>query len=197
MDDMSQPREQELKLDDPAVETGTTFLRALFAESDTILFRPIETWVEAGRKRSRVDYRHTCYRTAFPEALRVIMALLLKLAAAERVNLFFGVCPRLGRDGRFDLAWQIRTVRTLWTDIDHVSVDEALERITKANLPSPSVIVNSGHGAHPYWLLDEPYLIDDAGDPPPVETDWPDRTDGPNTPPTEYTAAGDTLYPER
>lgn len=178
MDDVSQPRKQQLDLDDPAVEIGTELLRTLFAESDIVLFRPIETWVKAGHKHSRVDYRRTCYRRAFPAALQAVMATLLKLAAAERVNLFFGVCPRLGRRGHFDLAWQIRTVRSLWTDIDHVAVDEALEGVAKANLPLPSVVVNSGNGAHLYWLLDEPYQIDDAGKPPPVETEWTRRPDG-------------------
>ena len=78
----------------------------------------------------------------------------------------------MGTGGKFDLAWQIRTVRALWTDIDYVSVEEVRERIAKADMPLPSIIVNSGNGVHLYWLLDTPYLIDDAGDPPPVHTDW-------------------------
>ena len=51
---------------------------------------------------------------------------------------------------------------------DHVTVAEARERVAKAGLPPPSIVVNSGNGVHLYWLLDEPFLIDDAGDPPPV-----------------------------
>jgi hypothetical protein len=66
------------------------------------------------------------------------------------------------------MAWQIRVVRVLWVDIDHVTVDEVHARIKAAGLPEPSIIVNSGNGCHVYWLLSEPYLIDDVGDPEPV-----------------------------
>lgn len=163
---------------DSRISVGIRFLSALFAESDIVLFRPIESWVEADKKRSRVDYKHTFYRKAVPALVQVTLLQLLKVAQQERLNLFFGVCPRIGGKGRFDLAWQIRTVRALWTDIDHITVEQALERVAKADLPPPSIIVNSGHGAHLYWLLDAPYLIDDAGDPPPVETEWIKTPDG-------------------
>ena len=112
----------------------------------------------------------------------------------ERLNLFFGVCPRLGGKGRFDLAWQIRTVRALWTDIDHITVDEARERVANASLPPPSIIVNSGNGAHLYWLLDAPYLIDDAGDPPPVETEWTKTPDGQKKPRKYVVENGEKVY---
>jgi hypothetical protein len=154
------------------VETATRFLTSLFAENQLVLFRPIETWTEAGRKRSRVDYHRTCYRAAVPDLLKLTILDQIQSAEEQRVNLFFGVCPRLGDKGRFDLAWQIRTVRAMWTDIDHVTVNEALERVAKAGLPRPSIVVNSGNGAHLYWLLDQAYLIDDVGEPPPVLTEW-------------------------
>src|SRR5262249_31414446 len=66
---------------------------------------------------------------------------------------------------------QIRTVRVLWADLDHCMPDEALERCRSASLPEPSIVVRSGAGVHLYWLLDEPFLIDDVGEPPPVEWD--------------------------
>jgi|GEM_PF-797740 len=154
------------------VEVAAQFLTSLFDERDQVLFRPIETWTEAGCKKSRVDYRNTCYRVAKPQLLKVTMLQLLRLADKDRLNLFFGVCPRVGNKGRFDLAWQIRTVRALWTDIDHVTIDQARERIAKSALPEPSIIVHSGNGVHLYWLLEQPYLIDDAGDPPAVLTEW-------------------------
>jgi hypothetical protein len=108
--------------------------------------------------------------------------------------LFFGVCPRAGGKGRFDLAWQIRTVRCLWTDMDYITVADAQERISKAGLPHPSIVVNSGHGAHCYWLLDEPYLIDDVGDPPPVEMEWIKGPDGRNKPRKYIVENGDKIY---
>ena len=194
MNQTSEQEKQQVEVTDPAVEAGTIFLRALFDESDTILFRPIETWIEAGKKRSRVDYRHTRYRKAVPTLLRFSMQQLLKLAAVERVNLFFGVCPRIGDKGRFDLAWQIRTVRTLWTDIDHVMVDEAIKRVAEAGLPPPSIVVNSGNGVHLYWLLQEPYLVDDAGDPPEVKTEWTQTPDGRKKPRKYFMESGDRVY---
>jgi hypothetical protein len=99
-------------------------------------------------------------------------------AAVEHTNLFFGVCPRVGDRGRFDLAWQIRTVRCLWADIDACTVDDAIARCRHKEVPEPTAIVNSGHGVHLYWLLSRPFIIDDAGDPPPVETEWSLTADG-------------------
>src|SRR5688500_413313 len=86
-----------------AVETAAAFLAALFTESDTTLFRPIETWTENGTKRSRVDYESTCYRKAAPQLLKLVVLHLLRVAEEKRLNIFFGVCPRLGNKGRFDL----------------------------------------------------------------------------------------------
>jgi hypothetical protein len=175
---MDAERQSDESLPDAAIKPGAAFLPTLFAKTDTILFRPIETWVEGRTKRSRVDYRNTCYRTAEPELLNATLLQLRRIAEQERSNLFFGVCPRVGDKGRFDQAWQIRTVRCLWSDIDHVSVEVARERAAKAGLPLPSIIVNSGNGAHLYWLLDEPFLINDAGEPLPVETEWLETSDG-------------------
>lgn len=176
------------------VEIAAQLLTSLFDEQDQILFRPIETWTEAGRKQSRVDYRNTCYRVAKPAVLKITMLQLLRLADKERLNLFFGVCPRVGNNGRFDLAWQIRTVRALWTDIDHVTVDQARERIAKSALPEPSIIVHSGNGVHLYWLLDQPYLIDDAGDPPAVLTEWIDMPGGRKKSRKYFVQDGERIY---
>src|SRR6187431_2103198 len=110
------------------IQQAIQFFSTLFDEQDLILFRPIETWIEAGRKRSRVDYRNTLYRAATPSLVRLTIEQLLQVAPAGHLNLFFGVCPRLGDKGRFDLAWQVRSARVIWADIDHVTVAEALER---------------------------------------------------------------------
>jgi len=164
---------------------GARFLSALFSPGDRILCRPVETWNEPnGRKKSRVDFKGVQYipvglrngdRTwhPYPEGLAVAVARQVKRAEATKANVFFGVCPRFGTGGKYDLAWQIRVVRTLWADVDDCAVGESLQRCEKAGLPRPSIIVNSGNGVHLYWLLSEPYLIDDAGgDPPAVHTDW-------------------------
>ena len=111
-------------------------ISALFTESDTMLFRPIETWVEDGRKRSRVGHKQIFYGKGAPNLLRTTISQLLGPAERDRFNLFFGVCPRIGDNGRFDLAWQIRTARALWTDVDHVTVDEPVDASAKTACPN-------------------------------------------------------------
>jgi hypothetical protein len=154
---------------DPAIETGVRLLRAIFDERDTVLFRPIETWTEGGKKHKSV-----IYSAANPARLSVALRQLVARAPEEHANIFFGVCPRRGDRGRFDQAWQIRTVRVLWCDIDHLTEEQALERVTKAGMPRPSIVVNSGTGVHLYWILEVPYAIDDVGAPLPVLTEWSD-----------------------
>ena len=52
-------------------ESAVSLLTALFDQNDLVLFRPIETWTEAGRKRSRVDFRNVCHRPAKAAVLRL------------------------------------------------------------------------------------------------------------------------------
>ena len=165
-------------------------LTTLYGPSDILLFRPVETWTEGGRKRSCVDFGNVCYRPAKTGTLENTLERLRASSEAERTNLFFGVCPRFGKKGRFDLAWQIRTVRCLWADVDGCTVEEVIERCKSQSLPDPTAVVNSGNGVHLYWLLDRPLLIDDVGDPPPVETLW---LRGPNgrKEPKRYIVNGD------
>jgi P4 family phage/plasmid primase-like protien len=153
-------------------------LTTLYEPSDLILFRPLETWTEGIRKRSRIDFSNVCYRPALLTTLEQTLARLEAASETERTNLFFGVCPRFGGKGRFDFAWQIRTSRCLWADLDGCTVQQASERCESQLLPVPTAIVNSGNGIHLYWYLDKPYTIDDAGDPPPVETEWIADSDG-------------------
>lgn len=184
------PASPELKA---AVQTAYRFLCALFGESDIILFRLIESWTENDHSRSRVDYDNCGHRRADPQTLRTPIRLLLQSSEREKTNLYFGVCPRFGRNFEFDLAWQIRTVRAIWIDIDHVTVEEALERVKKAGLPPPSIVVNSGHGVHLYWLLTEPYLINDVGNPPPVKKEWT-KVKGRNKPRFYVEEDGERVY---
>lgn len=159
------------------------FFQAIFEPGDYILFRPIETWTEEGRKKSKVDYKGIQYvlvgekdqtgqwRTQ-PQRHINTVERHKERSEQTKCNIFFGVCPRFGAGGKYDQAWQIRVVRALWTDVDHCTVEEVRERYNAAGLPEPSIIVASGNGAHLYWILDEPYLLDDAGDPQPVFTDF-------------------------
>jgi hypothetical protein len=133
------------------------FFAAVFLAADLILVRIVETWTEDGKKKSRiVRTEHlTVENLAAPETWQ----RLLQIAEREKGNLFFGVCPR--PRVRADKAHHIRTVRVLWADLDGVDTAEALARCDQAGLPPPSAVVASGHGAHLYWILAEPYVIDD------------------------------------
>lgn len=176
------------------VQTAIRFLTTLFEPTDRVLIRPIETWTERGGKRSQVGYQQTRHWLADPEYLAPRLPHLFEEAATQRFNLFFGVCPRFAGGGQFDLAWQIRTVRVLWADLDGVTVEQARQRIVRASLPEPTVLLGSGHGAHVYWRLDEPYRIDDVGDPPPVQIEWVGNCDGKNKPRHYFVEDGERVY---
>jgi hypothetical protein len=163
------------------IDTITQFLSALFDERDLILVRPIETWSEAGRKRSRPNGRETTYLKLAAPTLRMTLRRLLAVSETGHENLFFGVCPRFGVSSQFDMAHQVRCVRALWSDIDYVTVEEANEKVLAANLPPPSIMAHSGNGVHVYWLLDEPYLIDDCEEPLAVFTEWHEEKNGQKT----------------
>jgi len=145
------------------VHPGVTLLTTLYNEKDLLLFRPVETWTEGDRKRSRVVYSHVRYRHANRDGLQRFISHFDFESQKEFTNQFFGVCPRVADQGRFDLAWQIRTVPCLWADIDNCDGSVALARAASAALPYPTAVVNSGNGVHLYWRLEQPFVIDDAG----------------------------------
>lgn len=152
-------------------EQFARLLSQLFDPDDCILIRPIESWAKAGKKQSRTIWGQTKCR-ALKAISSVTFDRLERIGERFLANIFFGVCPRFGSDG-YDFAWQIRTVRCLWSDIDDVPPDDAVARCLANGLPKPSIIVGSGtHGAHLYWLLSAPYLIDDVGDPPRALKEW-------------------------
>jgi hypothetical protein len=152
-------------------EELTRFVDTLFdRRRDKISVRPTETWTENGQKKSRVIHALALMETPDTLASPNHWSWLSTRAATARANLFFGVCPRPKKG--CDRAWHIRTVRALWADLDHCTPGETLKRCEKAGLPRPSIITNSGNGVHLYWLLTEPYLIYDAGDPRPIGQYW-------------------------
>jgi hypothetical protein len=157
------------------------FLTTVFDDDDWILVRPVETWTDPdGRKACQVNYHEVKHITArwFITKGGTWWKALNQMAEVKHANLFFGVCPRFGSAETYDLAWQIRTVRVLWADLDHITTAEAFGRCNEAALPPPSVVVRSGNGVHLYWLLDKPYLIGDAGDPPPVKKEFIEQGTG-------------------
>jgi putative DNA primase/helicase len=143
------------------------FLDAAFDPDDVVLVRLVETWTDPdGRKRSKLHSTHRY--TAAALARPGVWEVLDRHARAYRCNVFFGVCPRYSADEGFDLACQVRVVRSLWGDIDDAKPDEVRERCRRAGVPDPSIGVSTGRGAQVYWLLDRPFLIDDAPEPDPI-----------------------------
>jgi len=162
----------------PTPEGVVRFLSSLFEPKDEFTLRLIETWTEGEKKRSRVIYPEPGLEWRAGITTPSWWARYIKLAEMEHANLFFGVCPRPKKN--CERSFHVRIVRCLWTDIDHCTPEEAVKRCEKAGLPRPSIIVNSGNGVHLYWLLKEPYLIDDAGNPRPIGKFWVEvrRADG-------------------
>jgi putative DNA primase/helicase len=188
--------DESLQVIEPIPSQLVQFINALFARGDWVSIRPIETWTEEQRKRSRVAYKHVVHmKTEYLTERASWWTRALHRAKVEKANLFFGVCPRFG-DHYYDCAFQVRRVRVLWADLDHCTPEEALARCEKAKLPRPSVVVRSGHGTHLYWILAEPYLIDDAGgDPLPIYKEWVKFPDGRQLPRSFVTLpTGEKVY---
>ncbi len=171
------------------VDQATRFLIAIFEPGDVILFRPIETWNGPNEKETEVDYKGTVYHTVgigvgrngsrhygpFLAHTTEEIRWMSSRTETTLCNLFFSTCPRFApgdNAGSYDKAYQIRVVRILWADVDDAPPVEAIERCKAAGLPEPSIVVASGRGAHLYWLLSEPFIIDDAEPPRPVATEF-------------------------
>lgn len=71
-------------------------------------------------------------------------------------NIYVGANPRKKR-GDKDAAG-VALMRSLFVDLDGITIDEALARLQASGLPRPTLIVFSGHGVHFYWRLDEPIV---------------------------------------
>lgn len=91
----------------------------------------------------------------------------IQKANQDGANVYFGVAHRDGRGGKTE---NVTYATTLWADIDGKDWDQnnyddgktaALEHLKK-EVPSelaPSIVVDSGHGYHVYWLLRSPYAF--------------------------------------
>lgn len=73
--------------------------------------------------------------------------------AWRAMNVHFGPNPRRRRGGT---GADVTLARCLFVDIERVSADEVIARVTSAGLPEPTAVVSSGGGMHIYWRLVEP-----------------------------------------
>ena len=78
----------------------------------------------------------------------------------EGYGIYFAPCLRDEQVGKTEHA---AIATSLWIDIDCdddvAQRDKALAKL-EAFEPAPSIIVDSGGGWHGYWLLDEPYELE-------------------------------------
>ena len=119
------------------------FLETIFSAEDIIELRPLpgagqSQWV----------------------TLATVAEALEKLAVvfndeARRTHAYFGANPRKTAGG--STLDGVLFARCLFADFDGgTSVEQAKIRITDANLPAPTAIVETGNGCHAWWRLSEP-----------------------------------------
>ena len=94
-----EPQENVTEDTQAAIRTATAFLTTLFEPSDLVLYRPIETWTEAGRKRSQTDYKNTLYRPTTPPLVQLTMLRLLELAEREAAEPILRRLPAVRHQG--------------------------------------------------------------------------------------------------
>lgn len=77
---------------------------------------------------------------------------------AESFDVYFGVLPRLGRQGSQQ---SVQSASCLYADVDggDEGVEGAKALLCECELPLPDIAVKSGGGIHAYWLLKEPILL--------------------------------------
>ncbi len=115
------------------------FLRAIFEPGDVIEFRclkpPQKRWGRLADLGSIVRE--------------------LERANASGSQVYFGANPRKASGGSEEK--DVALARCHFADFDGgVTVDEARQRIERAGLPAPTVLLSSGGGVHAWWRLSEP-----------------------------------------
>lgn len=120
------------------------FFKALFKKfSGYIEIRTIDT-----------NYPVTSYWIPTTNMMKINSTL--KNIDSKKTNVYFGVCPRNVKEGK---EINVNQLNCLWVDIDCKNEEEKnIKREEISNFSkSPSAVINSGHGLHCYWILDEPY----------------------------------------
>ncbi|MQY58198.1 MAG: AAA family ATPase [Clostridia bacterium] len=99
-----------------------------------------------------------------------INRLLIELGSRyfQRVNTYFGVCPRTIEKGKEE---NVKQVNCLWADLDCAWEQKPNEPAREERIktlesfqPKPSIVIDSGHGFQVYWLFDKPEDIDSPED---------------------------------
>lgn len=115
-----------------------------------MLFRPGELFEV--RVKTNDEHGAKCIWLAY-EKLEDFVQTHIPIHTGHKRHIWVGIAPR----ARVGDSSPVRH-RALWVDFSAAvtNVDQARAAITKANLPPPTMLVWSGHGAHGYWALKEP-----------------------------------------
>lgn len=88
-----------------------------------------------------------------PKQIFLTFKELLNYPAPLDSNVYIGIFQRNKKgSGKID---NCSKTNAIYLDFDDMELEEINYRIDMAGLPRPSMIVNSGHGYHVYWLLEK------------------------------------------
>ncbi len=77
----------------------------------------------------------------------------LEALNVQSMNVYAGILPRAKEGGKSDA--DCAGGFAVWQDFDGADPRAAWKTATAAGLPAPSMVINSGHGAHLIWALAE------------------------------------------
>lgn len=135
-----------------AAKQFAKFMSTLFDRNDLVEIRAIKNLSDGSTKVVDRDWRQAFATTLLHESYRGMNE--------NGANVYFGVNPRTRRDGT---KRSINRCRSVWVDLDNVSLDDARDRWLGL-LPDPSMVISSGHGIHVYWKLTEPAVVEAIDD---------------------------------
>lgn len=126
------------------------------------LFDETEGFIEIRTIRNTNKVRQEYYPTGEIEQLSSGI-IENELLYSKDANAYFGVCPREKREGKEK---NINQMNCLWVDIDCANEKgrgQKLNSLEEFDRP-PSMIIDSGHGFHGYWLFDKPHEVKNEED---------------------------------
>lgn len=170
-------RPQQVLTDEPR-----RWVDILFEPGDILEFRlrPPRAVVNAKQPRqfleTRTAMQHGVYCWTFADEIEVVINKLVALNQGEAtwwgvkdrlldkwaeisgepgipLNIYASANPRFFTGGKKDE--DVLLARSLFADMEEITVEDALAKAAAAGLPRPTMIVVSGRGVHLYWRLDE------------------------------------------
>jgi len=103
--------------------------------------------------------KNLAYRKALPVSELSEITIEEVLNDIRDSHLFFGVGSRKEPGGKASVSY----INALWLDVDlkgNRTRQEAIDSLQTFN-PEPTYIINSGHGVHAYWVLEQPARYED------------------------------------